>query len=1105
MSGNVVIIQHAMNGGEVSARMEAREDQNKYLASLATCVNWIPLTLGGVTRRPGFYFAKKAKFSGDSSKPEVRVLPFVFSGTQAYQLEVGHLYFRIYKGTDQLEDPLNPGNPLELITPYPSGNLSFLQPYQSADVEYFPSSFYPIQKLSRVAIDPDDFAFTQVNFNPPATQEDAPTGDVSGAGTLSLAAITGTGVNFTVSNSYFLTGDVGRIITSGGGRGLITAVTSPTVAVVFIIDPFLTTGPIPATDWKIEGPYTSKISSTFGATNKSTNLVADTPTFRANDVGKFIVIYDGTIRIDLVTDSTHAQGTNLNEVFNDANPAPPATPAWTMEVNAWSGTFGFPSCGCFGQDRMWLFRDQLISGSVVGDYENFAKGATDDSAISRTISDDRISPILWAKWLRNSLLIGTESGIYEARASTDGKPLTPNDFVVTQVSSRGAARINPVRLGGQILYVQSGQKKMRELTFDILTNKYKSPNLLLLSEHLTEGFILTDATFQQEPDSIVWVVRNDGMLLSLVYQEEEQVVGWGTHITKGRIRSVSSIPRYDRGKDWLWAVVDRDIVGMTETYIEFMEPDLSKDQRGPAREWHELETDSAIVTTPNPDFTIGGLQHLQAETVRVIGDGVLFADQVVSTAGIISLEPPLPVTSVEVGLDYESKAITLEPVLPAQAGGPFLCRGYADVGVRIRRTLGLTLNGEEMVYRRPEYPMDNQVPLQRGKKCIMNEGYDAFGRIEVKQSVPFPSEVLGIIGKLHISDRWLCETYGEMITEIAPPPAPGPPSEECIPFPLPQTFTQVDQLDLHKQFDPGEADGISSVGIRVSWGYVTADPDRSVTALRTIPTFSGFGLPHYDDPLYTRVLNAKHASTVEIPKIPAGFSFTPDDGMVPVHSDGPSYAVYMNTGIEYFDVNDNTATFFTKPASYFPFKVESAAKLGSRFVVCVNRGTFGGDHIGYLVEFVYSSAMFVRDSNVLISFARTTALQYTANFLYALCEDAVTGNYRLIVLNRSDLSIANNINLNLTHVPSMDVVSDTLIYFIQQTGPGVVSFYFYNAGTVSFLGSSTMTAGITPPPGLGAYDQRYMLRYRAPYLYYGSNAYNGTQPDVAVFGPVTCH
>src|SRR5262249_38699513 len=175
-----------------------------------------------------------------------------------------------------------------------------------------------------------------------------------------------------------------------------------------ITDAFLNTSPIAATNWKINGPYSSKISVSNGNAGHTTDLHADVPTFRANDVGKYLIIYDGTIQIVVFTDSQNAFGRNINRIFDDNNPPTTATGAWTMEVAAWSNTLGFPTCGCFGQDRMWLFRGQSIFGSIVGDYENFAQGATDDSGISRTISDDRISPILWAKWLRNSLLIGTD-------------------------------------------------------------------------------------------------------------------------------------------------------------------------------------------------------------------------------------------------------------------------------------------------------------------------------------------------------------------------------------------------------------------------------------------------------------------------------------------------------------------------------------------------------------------------------------------------------------------------------------------------------------------------------------------------------------------------
>ncbi len=771
MSGNPIIIQHSMNGGEVSARMEARQDQNKYLASLATCRNWLPLTLGGITRRPGFYFAHKTKNSGDAAKPEVRVLPFVFSGTQAYVEEVGDTYIRIYKNGALVPDFVTPANPLELTTPYTSGMLSLLQPFQSADVQYIPSGIFQVQKVARVAANPDNFTFSQVNFDSPATQEDAPTGNDLGAGTLTLAATTGSGVNFTAQHAVWLAGDVGRIVSSGAGRGIIASITSTTVAVVDIVDDFAAVGPIADTNWTLSGPYLSKISGSVGQAKKTSIISADIPTFRSSDVGKFIVFFDGTARIDVFTDSQHVTATNLNDVFNDNSPPSAATPAWTMEVTAWSDALGFPTCGCFFGDRMWLCRGQTLYGSVVGDFENFAKGSTDDSAVVRTISDDRVEPIRWIKAIK-TLLVGAGSAVYECTASADGKPLTPNDFKVAPVSSRGAARIAPVRLGGQIIYVQNGQKKVRELTFDILTNRYKSPSLLQLAEHLTEGFYISDLAYQQEPDSLIWAVRNDGALLTLVYQEEEQVAGWAVQLTDGRVRSVCTIPRYEKGKDWLWAAVDRDINGTTETFIEYIEPDLSSDQRGP-REWAEMQTDAGIITTHDDEFVISGLDYLEGETVRVIGDGMIYRDQVV-TGGEINLDPQVPVSTVEVGLDYESLALTLEPVLPAEVGGPFLCRGYVDVGVRIRRTLGLTLNGEEMVYRKPGDAMDAQVPLQRGKKCIVNLGYDAFGRIEAKQTLPLPAEILSIVGKLHIADRWLCDTVGETFNEAFPPPVPAP-------------------------------------------------------------------------------------------------------------------------------------------------------------------------------------------------------------------------------------------------------------------------------------------------------------------------------------------
>src|SRR5512135_1328056 len=97
MSINTVRINYALNVGEVSARFEGRQDkQEKYNAACRVLENWLPLTVGGVTRRPGFAFAAKTKFSG-ASNDTVVLIDFRKSSTQAYVLEFGDLYVRFFK------------------------------------------------------------------------------------------------------------------------------------------------------------------------------------------------------------------------------------------------------------------------------------------------------------------------------------------------------------------------------------------------------------------------------------------------------------------------------------------------------------------------------------------------------------------------------------------------------------------------------------------------------------------------------------------------------------------------------------------------------------------------------------------------------------------------------------------------------------------------------------------------------------------------------------------------------------------------------------------------------------------------------------------------
>lgn len=86
------------NSGELSPRIDARVDIEKYLSGCRTLENFIPLVEGGVVRMPGTYYVGSVK----NSSKETRLIPFAFSTTQQYVLEFGEQYIRFYMNDGQI-------------------------------------------------------------------------------------------------------------------------------------------------------------------------------------------------------------------------------------------------------------------------------------------------------------------------------------------------------------------------------------------------------------------------------------------------------------------------------------------------------------------------------------------------------------------------------------------------------------------------------------------------------------------------------------------------------------------------------------------------------------------------------------------------------------------------------------------------------------------------------------------------------------------------------------------------------------------------------------------------------------------------------------------
>lgn len=110
--------QVSFNAGEWSSRLEGRSDLAKYTNACRRLRNFLPTVQGPAIKRSGTRFVKDVKDSADIT----RLIPFEFGTTQAYILEFGDLYCRVYMDNGGVLEAtvaisaVAPSSPIEITT-----------------------------------------------------------------------------------------------------------------------------------------------------------------------------------------------------------------------------------------------------------------------------------------------------------------------------------------------------------------------------------------------------------------------------------------------------------------------------------------------------------------------------------------------------------------------------------------------------------------------------------------------------------------------------------------------------------------------------------------------------------------------------------------------------------------------------------------------------------------------------------------------------------------------------------------------------------------------------------------------------------------------------
>ena len=479
----------------------------------------------------------------------------------------------------------------ELATPYTAAEIFALQYVQSADVLTITHPNYAPQDIART--DHDVWTLTEIDFKPEQSFPTALAVTVnSGGSTTYRYVVTATNI------------DSGEESLRGTAPVVGTAISAVTKADPGVVTTSATHGLLNGDDIYISGvagmtelngqvfKVAGKSGSAFQLTD-STGANVDTTDYTTYSSGgsvfpMFIKITNGHANPDNTIAWTAAANAESYTVyreknglfgfigrteltdFTDVNIGPEVDDTPPRTRNPFVGVGNFPSTVGYHEQRK-LFGNsdsytQRVWMTQTAHFTNLAVSSPtrDDDAITVTLASRQVNEIRHFVSL-SDLVILTSGGEWLVQG-VDGV-ITPSGIQIKPQSYYGSTDLPPIVAGDIVLYMQPGQA-VRDLGYKFESDSYTGNDLSILSRHLFDNNTIVDWTYAQAPHSVIWCVRDDGVLLGMTYSREQNVFGWHRHTTKGDFKSTAAIREGD--DDFTYYVVDRLIGGSTVKYVERM-------------------------------------------------------------------------------------------------------------------------------------------------------------------------------------------------------------------------------------------------------------------------------------------------------------------------------------------------------------------------------------------------------------------------------------------------------------------------------------------------------------------------------------------------------
>lgn len=494
----------------------------------------------------------------------------------------------------------------------------------------------------------------------------------------------------------------------------------------------------------------------FNLTASSINGINDGTGFQTTDVGRTIRLLgsDGRWRWAKIAART---STTVVTIRLYGHALPDTSPISRWRLGSFSTESGWPGAVTIYDERlMWARTDSQpvsVFGSKQGIFDDYGTSdpEVETDGLSLTMLSTNMNEILWLAD-DDDLITGSSGQIRSIGPADFTKSFSALNLTQKKGPTNGALYLQPLTIGGVVLYVGAGGQKIRELVLGE-QNRYVAPELSVIGEHMIKSGIVAWA-FSENPDPIIYIVNGDGQLIALTYDRDQKVVGFARHdIAGGFVEDVAIIPGIEAGYDDVYIVVRRTIDGGTKRYIEVLEKAFDSEDIDDA-----FFVDCGLAYSGAAITIVNGLDHLEGEEVIALADGGVVRDLTVSS-GSVTL--PYAASSIKIGLAYTSRAVTLPVSGPQQDGSLFGRRVNViapKVDVLNSGSLKVGAAGSddwtpelyEQLMKRGDELFGNAVALQTGfQECEIEGSWaDGNGSVVIETDEPLPLLIRSMVYQL---------------------------------------------------------------------------------------------------------------------------------------------------------------------------------------------------------------------------------------------------------------------------------------------------------------------------------------------------------------------